>query len=152
MPLPGPPRFLPAAGPARRSGIRFDHDLGDDAPDAFGGEIVQAVVPGGGGFREVLFLHRPSRTLVVTDLVVNLEPARLSAERRIGAGLLGSLAPHGRAPAYLRAAIATRRAEARSAVARMLALGPERAIVSHGRWFEDRAGERLAIAFDWLLR
>ena len=46
------------------AGVRLDSDLSDTPPDAWTDEIDQIVVPGGAGFREVAFLHRPSRTLV----------------------------------------------------------------------------------------
>ena len=40
-------------------------------------DIRQVVVPGGLSFREVAFFHGTSRTLILTDLVLNLEPGKL---------------------------------------------------------------------------
>lgn len=78
------PKALIWAAPGLRNraqvkgaGLRLDHDLGPTPPAAWAGEIEQVVVPGGFGFAEVAFFHRPSRTLVLTDLVLNLEPAKL---------------------------------------------------------------------------
>ena len=54
----------------RRSGVRIDAELGSVAPAAWGNAIDLCVVPGGFGFHEVAMFHRPSRTLVLTDLVL----------------------------------------------------------------------------------
>lgn len=53
----------------RLSRVRLDRDLGDEPPDAWAAEIDQAVIPGGLGFCEVAFLHRASRTALLTDTV-----------------------------------------------------------------------------------
>ena len=53
----------------RAAGLRIDHELGDDAPPAWAGEIDQVLVRAG-PFAEVEFFHRPSRTLVQVGLIV----------------------------------------------------------------------------------
>jgi hypothetical protein len=50
----------------------------------------------------VTFFHRLSRTLLLTDLVVNLEAGKLPLHARAFAWATGVLAPDGKAPAYLR--------------------------------------------------
>src|SRR3546814_18132040 len=50
--------------------------LGDAAPEEWAGEIDQVLVPGG-IVSEVDFFHYPSRTLVLTDLIENIEPRRV---------------------------------------------------------------------------
>lgn len=137
--------------PVRRAGVRLDHDLGDAAPDAWSGEIRQAVVPGGAGFREVAFFHESTRTLVLTDLVVNLELDKLPRLMRPGARLLGAAAPGGRAPIYLRLIVRMRRQDAAAAAARLVDWAPERVVFSHGRWFERDGTEALRRSLDWLL-
>lgn len=135
----------------RKSGLRLDHDLGDAPTQDWAAEIDQVIIPGA-GFREVDFFHKPSRTLVLTDLVVNLEPEKLPFVARPGARLLGVTAPHGKAPAYLRLAMAARRREAAQAARRLLEWEPERVIFSHGRWFERDGAAALARSLSWLLR
>ncbi len=54
------------------SGVRLDHDLSDAAPAEWGGAVGVTTVPGGLGFHEVALFHRPTRTLVLTDLILNL--------------------------------------------------------------------------------
>lgn len=129
----------------RRSGIRFDHDLGDQAPDAWAREIGQGVVPAALGFREVYLFHRATRTLVLTDLIENLDPARVAPY----AGLLMRLAggADGKPARHLRAVLRLGGAESAAAVRKLVELAPERVVFSHGRWFEERGAERLARAF-----
>jgi hypothetical protein len=133
--------------PVRQSGLRLDRDLG--AP-AWSG-IEQCVIPGGGGFREVALFHRPSGTVLLTDLVVNLEPEKVPALARPLTRLLGVTAPDGRAPVYLRAMVRLRRRDAASAVSRVLAWEPERVIFAHGRWFERDGAASLRRSFRGLV-
>ena len=132
------------------AGVRLDRDLGDAPPVDWAGEIEQAVVPGGFGFREVAFLHRPSRTLILTDLVQNLEAGKLPLGTRLFATATGVLAPHGKPPAYLRLILRMRRREAAEAVNRLIAWSPERVIFSHGSWFDSDGTRELRRAFAWL--
>lgn len=133
----------------RRSTIRLDAELGEQAPEAWASELEQGVVPGAGGFHEVYFFHKPSRTLVLCDLLDNLEPAKLPLATRLLAELSG--ASKGKTPAHVRAILTGRRKKVQAAARRMLAFQPERVIFSHGRWFEDGATERLKQGFGWLL-
>ncbi|WP_230530280.1 DUF4336 domain-containing protein [Microvirga roseola] len=132
-------------------GVRLDRDLGETPPEDWNGVIEQIMVPGGGGFTEVAFFHRPTRTLLLADLVQNLEPGKLPIGTRLFAALNGILAPDGKAPAYLRLAIRLRRSEARQAAERILAWNPERVILGHGRWFEKEGTAQLKHAFRWLV-
>jgi hypothetical protein len=113
--------------------------------------MEQAVLRGAGGFSEVDFLHKPTRTLILTDLVVNLEAERLTPSMRLFSRLMGVLAPDGMATVYLRLLIKARRAEAEPVARRLLAWHPERVIFSHGRWFESDGTARLSRSLRWLV-
>lgn len=134
----------------RKAGLRIDRVLADAAPPEWAGVLDQAIVRGL-GFSEVDFFHRPTRTLIMTDLVQNLETESLPTLTRIMARLNGIAAPNGRAPLYLRLAVkAKRRAAARTA-AQLVQWGPERVIFSHGRWFDRDGTEALRRSLGWLL-
>jgi short-subunit dehydrogenase len=126
----------------RASGVRIDRELEADAPPEWRAEIDQIVVAAG-AFAEVEFFHRPSRTLVLTDLVQNLEADRFPKIWRAPVRALGSAAPRGGAPAYLRALLRTNRSEVTAAAARLIALAPDRVIFTHGRWFDAPAATAL---------
>ena len=135
----------------RKAGIRLDRDLMGSPPDDWGGEIEHIVIPGGAGFREVAFFHRPTRTLILTDLIQNLEPEKLPLGTRLFARLTGVDAPNGKAPAYLRFVVRLRQKEAKQAVSQLIAWNPERVVFSHGRWFDRDGTASLERAFAWLL-
>ncbi len=137
-------------GQVKKSGVRLDRDLGDAPPPEWSGEMEQVVVPGV-GFAEVAFFHKPSRTLILTDIVQNLEPEKLPTIMRQVARLNGVLAPNGKAPTYLRLILRAKRRAAAAAVERMLAWNPERVIFSHGRWFERDGAAALRRSFAWLV-
>jgi hypothetical protein len=138
-------------GQVRRSRVRLDDDLGSSAPVAWGGAITLVTVPGGFGFHEVALFHEPSRTLVLTDLVLNLEAPRLPALLRPVGRLFGVLAPDGMPPPYLRAIVRWRHRAAARAAERLLALQPDRVIFAHGRWFERDGTAALRHSLRWLL-
>jgi Domain of unknown function (DUF4336) len=136
--------------PVRRSAVRFDRDLGGEAPVEWSGEIEQALIAGI-GFREVAFLHRPTGTLVLTDLMMNLEPGTLPRLVRPAAQLIGLAGSNGKPPLHVRLAIAPRRREARQAAQRLVAWAPARVVFSHGRWFEHDGTAALRRSLAWLL-
>lgn len=137
-------------GQVRRSGLRIDRVLADAAPPEWAPDLRQIVVPGGLGFREVAFFHTRSRTLVLTDLVLNLEPAKMPALLRPLLRLAGMTAPGGQPPPYLRLVIKLRRGDAARAAAELVALRPDAVIFAHGLWFAQDGTDRLRDSLRWL--
>jgi hypothetical protein len=133
----------------RSSGLRIDRDLSNETPESWAGDIEQGLVHGGAGFVEAYVFHRRSRTLVLVDLIQNLDPHRLPPVTAAVAEL--SRATTGRTAAHVRVATALGGAEAKEQIRRLLSLKPERVIFAHGSWFDSGAAERLRHAFDWLL-
>lgn len=79
--------------------LRVDHVLTDEAPAAWREVIDQVVFRGSRFIEEVMFVHRPSRTLIVTDLIQNLTPrARAGSGAGSSAGT-GSWRPAAGCPA-----------------------------------------------------
>jgi hypothetical protein len=129
----------------------FDADLADEAPAEWKGEIAIAGLTGA-YMTELEFLHRPSRTLVLTDMIENFEPGRvrcrhLRALMRFG----GVVDPSGSTPVDLRLTFVGRRRAARRTVEKMLAWRPERVLLAHGRCYLADAKAELRRAFRWLL-
>lgn len=133
-----------------RSGLRLDRDLPDGSDQSWQGAVDTILVHGLGVVEACLF-HRASRTLVLTDLVVNVEPEKLPAPLSFGAKLVGAAAPHGRAPIYARIAFKLGGAKASAAARRLVDLQPERVIFSHGRWFQADAAQKLRESLSWLI-
>ena len=135
----------------KRSRVRLDHDLASTPPPEWGDAFDLVQVPGAGGFLEVCMFHRPSQTLVLTDLIQNLERQKLPAPFGAFAALLGATAPSGRAPIYLRAVVKAKGEAALAAARQLVALAPQRVIFTHGQWFEADGAARLKRSLDWLI-
>jgi hypothetical protein len=129
------------AAAARFSG--FDADLTREPPPEWDGAIAQYLLPGL-FLTEVDFLHRPSGTLILADLIENFEASHIRcAGWRLLAKLGGPLDPDGKPPHDLALNFLWRRVEVRREIERMLADAPQRVILSHGRWYERDAPAEL---------
>lgn len=135
----------------RRAGLRLDRDLRDGAPPEWGGAVQLTTIPAAFGLREVTMLHRPTGVLLLTDLVVNLDPAKLPAPFRPVARLLGVTAPNGMSPPWARMVFLLRRRDAAAAAQAVLRDGPRRVIFAHGNWFAQDGTARLRHSWRWLL-
>jgi len=130
--------------------IDFDQDLTSQAPAAWSDEIDQMIVDGSRAHREVVFFHRASETLILTDLIQNFESAKLPAWVRPLVWIAGIDDSDGKMPFDRR--LTFRKAPLADAVERMIAWGPQRIILAHGRWYQrDGVGE-LRRAFRRILR
>jgi hypothetical protein len=110
-----------------------------------------ATLPVAGRFMtEFEFFHRPSRTLVLTDLIENFEVAKLDSFLvRLLVRAAGALAPNGQMPRDMR--LTFDRDAIRSAARKMIEWNPERVIFAHGRWYESDGAARLNDGFRWAL-
>ncbi len=131
--------------------LRFDGELGRDAQAGWAGEIDQILVEGSPVHREVVFFHRMTRTLILTDLIENFEPRNVPLLLRPLLRLGGVLDPHGSTPRDMRATFRHGRNRLREAVGTMIAREPERVILAHGRWYDRDAVSELRRAFRWVL-
>jgi len=134
-------------GQVQRSGVRIDRDLGAAPPAEWADTLDQGLIDGAAGFSEVWFHHRPSRTLVLTDIVQHMEPERLPPITALIARLSGGAA--GTTPRYLRPVLRYGGHDLRAAAATLVALAPERVVFAHGRPFTDDAAGRLRRALAW---
>jgi hypothetical protein len=137
-------------GSVKKSGVQLDRDMQDGPLPGWPDEIDRITVQGGGGFHEVALFHRPSRALILVDLVQNLEAEKLPVLMRPLARIAGNVGPDGKAPAYLRAVVKLGGAKAHEAGRRLVETRPERVIFAHGRWFDHDGGARLERSLRWL--
>lgn len=121
--------------------------LGEHPPaewhDAFDVEIVR-----GDGFVEAVFHHRPSRTLIVTDLMQTFEAKRVDGTlARTLLRLGGATGPVGKPSVEVRIMLARHRRAFRRSVERMKGWRFERIVLAHGPCFERNGIEELERAF-----
>ena len=142
---------LPERKQVQRSGLRIDRVFSQATPSEWTHDLQQVVVPGGLGFREVAFFHGRTSTLLLTDLVVNLEPAKVPGFLRSFLWLAGMTAPNGMPPPYLRLVVKLRRTDAARAAKQPIALKPQQVVFAHGAWFERDGTAALRKSLRWLV-
>ena len=130
---------------ARRD-LKLDAVLGDEPESVWAGSIDQHLFKGAPALNEVVFLHRPSRSVIFTDLVFNV-PADFKDARIFYTlvGARGRFGPH----RLIRIAIRDRKA-ARASVAKILEWDFDRVIVTHGDVLESGGKAKFAAAFSYL--
>lgn len=134
---------------AKREDLHFDGELMDSADFPWSQELDQLMFTGSKVMEECVFFHRPSATMIVTDLVENIDPQIFKPWQRGLAGLAGVLAPNGKMPLDWRMTFLFKKAQTREHLRRMLDWQPQRLIMAHGKIIDRDAGDFLARSFRW---
>ena len=144
------PRALFHAAPglaARKRDVRFGAELSDAPPPGWDGVIEQHLVRGMPAMNEVVFFHRPSRSLILADLAFNFGPEG----PRWFAWLMQAYGSWERfGPTRLEKIMMRDRAAVRASIDRILAWDFQRVIVGHGHNVETDAREKFRAAFAFL--
>lgn len=137
---------------AKRKGIQllFEQELCDDAPAVWAEEIDQRVA-NSDYHREVVFFHRASKTLILTDLIENFEKSKMPWWTRPLLKLGGVCDPDGGMPRDMAFTFKKRPEQSTKLISDMIAWGPEKVILAHGRWYDNNGTEELKRAFRGLL-
>lgn len=137
---------------AASRGIRLhiDHALEDAPPADWAGQIDQRLADSG-FHREVVFHHRASRTLVLTDLIENFEPEKMPWWSRPLLRLGRVCDPDGCMPRDMAASFRLRPGHLKDVVDTMIGWDPERVILAHGRWYDRQGAAELQRAFRTLV-
>ncbi len=131
---------------AKRRDLEFAGEI--DAPcEPFGRDIFLYPIRSLPMTNEVVLLHRPSRTLVVTDLVFHFTPSA-PPMTRAAMRLLGGY-PGCKTTALER--FQMKRARARIEIEEILSLDFDRLIMAHGEPIERGGKDALRDAFRWLM-
>ena len=134
--------------PEKRKDLRFDGILAEGHPDPAWGDTLELMQFYGAPYtNEVVFLHNPSRTLLMTDLAFNIR----GPVNRITRMYLRIGSCHGRlkTTGIMRMFIRDKQA-ARQSVERMAGWDFDRILVSHGEVLEHGGPDALRSAFEWL--
>jgi hypothetical protein len=131
----------------KRKELKFDAILDDSSPSEWAGQIEQHLFRGAPYISEVVFFHRPTRTLMVTDLVFNIK-----AEKTAGArffcwvtGAAGRFGPHRLIRLMIRDKV-----QAAKSVETIMRWNFDRVIMTHGDVLERGGREKFAAAFAYL--
>lgn len=131
----------------KRRDLPFDHVLGEAPPPGWSEEVGQLLYAGAPYMNEVLFLHRKTRTLLVTDLAMN-HPGDEPLYTRLWLRVVGL--HRGFGVSRLVRVLTRDRAAARASLDRVLAWDFERVVVTHGVVLQRSGRRLLREAFDWL--
>jgi hypothetical protein len=115
-------------------------------------DVIDTLPVHGSYMSEIVFFHRSSRTLVLTDMVENFEPQKLGPLARVLTWLGGAQHPEGSMPRDMRLSYRVKFAELRAALEIMIGWNPVRIILAHGKWYERDGANELRRAFRWLMR
>jgi hypothetical protein len=123
---------------ARHVDIHFTRDLDASAPEEWRREIDQLLFPGG-YFQEFIFFHEASRTLILTDTIINIELDKISEPWRTATKLSGMYHPYGQIFFGMRVPLLVQRRKAKAAIGKIHSWQPKRIVLSHGRCFDADA-------------
>ena len=132
---------------AKEKEVVITGELRDEPDPGWAGDLGQISVGGVPKVNEFAFLHHSTRTLLLVDLVFNMEPSSLleSLFLRIN----GSV---GLGTSRLMRFLIKDREAVRTSVKRILEWDFDRVIMAHGSILEENAKASLRNSFDWLLR
>gem|GEM_PF-45971 len=129
----------------------IDCIITDKAPDLWSDEIDQLIFKGSSVIEEVVFFHKSTKTLIVTDLIENFEPEKIASPiRRKIYRLARVTAPDGQTPIDYRMTFLGRQREAKVSFSRMLNWKPDKIILAHGLCFFKNGTDELRRAFRWI--
>ncbi len=134
---------------AKRPDLDIAQSLNKETRTMWPNDIEQIKFSGSRMFDEYIFVHAPSSTAILTDLIVNIRAEHQSTLGHILSRIEGVTYPNGRTPLLYRLSMNDKEAGA-SAVRNLLAYAPSQAVISHGEWFRENATDELRKRFAWL--
>lgn len=133
----------------KRPDLAITATLSNDPEPHWEAEIDQVLIAGNALAQEVVFFHRPSGTVIFTDLLQQMPSDWYSGWRRFIARLDGMTGPQPAVPRKFRLAFRSR-TRARADIARILSWPASRVLMAHGEPVETDAKAYLSKAFGWL--
>ena len=125
---------------ARHIDVHFTRELQEEPSAEWRDEIDQTFVPGG-IFKEFVFFHKPSATLILADTIMNLELDKLAEPWRTATRISGMYHPRGGVFFGMRLPLLLQRRKAKAAFRKIRSWRPQRIVLSHGRCFDANVNE-----------
>ena len=128
----------PRVREARNVDVDFTRDLEASPPEEWRREIDQTLFPGG-YFKEFIFFHVASKTLILADTIINIELDKVTEPWRTATKFAGMYHPYGQIFFGMRLPLFLQRRKAEEAIKKIHAWQPQRILLSHGRCFDADA-------------
>ncbi len=141
--------YAPPGLVGKKPELRFSAELGDEPDAAWAADIDQVVFHGSFAMEEVVFFHRPSRTVIVCDLIQRFPESQVSGWKGQLMRLDGLVGDRGSTPREWRASF-VRRGPARHAREKVIGWQPERLLIAHGNCAQTGATEIVTEALRWI--
>jgi hypothetical protein len=125
---------------ARRVDVDFTRDLEASPPQEWRREIDQTLFPGG-YFKEFIFFHKVSKTLILADTIINIELDKVTEPWRTATKFTGMYHPYGQIFFGMRLPLLLQQQKADAAIRKIYSWQPQRILLSHGRCFDADAGK-----------
>ena len=134
---------------ARKSGMSLDY--GQELNKANWDEEIRFTTFEGSFYvKEVVFFHTDSSTLILTDLIENIEAENLSIFEKLLLKIGDNHYPNGKTPRDLRMTFLFNKEIARKSYQKIKSWAPVNVLFAHGKCFIGNAEEKLPQAFFWL--
>lgn len=133
----------------KRKDLEFTGVLQDNPESLWKNDIDQCYFQGSFVLNEVVFLHKVSKTLILTDLIQNHDPEKDNWFWKLVKKMNGALAPNGGVPKDLKLTIRKKQLAGQS-LDRILGWDFDKIIISHGLCIRENAKTRLTEIFSWL--
>lgn len=141
---------VPGLGDTAKRPLPIDETLSDGDTDDWYGIFDLLVFPGS-VVTEAVFHHRPSKTVILCDLIENFEPRRVQSWwLRQMLKLAGAADPDGKAPIDLRMTFWKYRKIFAEKAKQMIAWNADIVIMAHGRPYLENGTKELRRAFRWV--
>ena len=130
---------------ARHVDVTFARDFGFNPPEEWRQDIDQTLFPGG-YFKEFIFFHKKSKTLILTDTIINIELDKMPEPWRTATKLTGCTIPSGKSSLACGCRYCCS-GEGLKQHSQKSTLGDRSVLCSHGRCFESHGDEVIARIF-----
>jgi len=141
--------YAPPGLAQRKPELRFDAELGDGPDPAWAADIDQVIFRGSLAMEEVVFFHRPSRTVIICDLIQRHPESSMSGWKGKLMRLDGLVGERGSTPREWRASF-LKRGPARAARKKVLSWNAERLLIAHGDCVTTNAADVITAALSWI--
>jgi hypothetical protein len=135
----------------KKGRVPISGTLGDTPPARWAADLDQLPFKGNPLIEEVMFLHKPSRTLILDHLIQNVPPVEGRPIRNAVFRLAGGAYPNGGVPLDGRLTFVHRKL-ARRSLEKLLSWDFDKLIIAHGPCVEKNAKVFVERAFSWLSR
>ena len=135
---------------AQKMPLPRGQELTDQAPSSWSAELEQDLFKGSRFMQEAVFFHKASKTLILTDMIENIETHQMKTHQRLLYKLGDNAYPNGKTPRDLRLTFIGKKKAARASFEILKNWEPEKIILAHGQCFLENGQEELKRAFKWV--